>query len=245
MEQDKQQDLRVQAITVRRHLSRWDERGGQRRFRIQYRFYMGVLLFVVVVGLPIIAFPALRARLSNRVRTLREALGPLSIKPTPAWAKVGENRYPFPKELERPVIVQPQHSGMIDMTQMVYRAGREGAVPASPRSGGSEQIGASSDERGSTTGQAAPEFRQGKVEQEAYDLLLKANETVVEMVKGNDSSLRFKSWAAAKAEGDTYLVDLVFIQSTDNVEAHYTWKVDLATKKITPESRYARTLPRS
>ena len=65
------------------------------------------------------------------------------------------------------------------------------------------------------------------------------------LLKGSDASLRFKTWSAAKTEADTYLVDLTFVQAPDNAEGHYIWKVNLATKQITPESRLARTLSKS
>ena len=236
-------DLKVQAAAVRNVLSGRYPGVDWRRFQFHYRLYLALLLFVVIAGLPIVSFPALRGRLSTRVQTLREALGPLSIKSAPAWAKVGENRYPFPKELERPVVLRPQFTGVVDMTHLVFRATKDGAVQATTRAGGSEQIGAGSSEP-AAGGEAAPEFRQGKIEQEAYDLLLNSNSTVSGMVKGSDPALRFKTWKAAKAEVDSYLVDLTFIQSADNTEAHYIWKVNLGTKQIIPESRLARTLPK-
>src|SRR5207247_8703364 len=97
-----------------------------RRFRARYQVYMGLLLFVAIAGLPLIAVPVLRHRLSARVQSLREALGPLPIKPTPALAKGGDNRHPCPADLARPGPERPQYSGVIDMSHLVYRACRGG-----------------------------------------------------------------------------------------------------------------------
>ena len=245
MDGDKNMNLRGQAQAARHVLSGWNPEQDQRRFLLQYRLYMGLLIFIVAAGLPIVSLPVLRSRLSTRLHILREAVGPLPLKSVPAWAKVGENRYPFPKELERPVVPQPQYSRLLDMRHMVYGTNREGTSPKGLPAGGSEPISSSPAEAGATGAEAPPEFRQGKIEQEAYDILLKSNATVAGMVKGGDASLRFKTWSAAKTEADTYLVDLTFVQAPDNAEGHYIWKVNLATKQITPESRLARTLSKS
>src|SRR5437773_9363189 len=201
---------------------------------------MGLLLFVVIAGLPLTTVPVLRHRFSARVQSLREALGHLPIKPAPAWAKVGENRSPFPAELARPV-PNPQYSDVIDMSHMVYRPRGAVAVPERPVQ--NERESAAKDEP--LNGEAPPEFRQGKVEREAYDLLLKSNATVAGMVNGSNPGLRFKTWTAAKAEEDAYLVDLTFTQLSDSAELHYNWRVKLSTKEMTPLSHHARSLSKS
>jgi len=232
-------DLKLQAAEVRRETVSV-ETVAWRRFRGQYRIYMGLLLFVVIAGLPLIAVPVLRHRFSARVQGLRAALGPLAIKPAPAWAKVGANRYPFPAELVRPVPNRPQYSDVIDMSHLVYRA--RGGVAVAERPAQNERESAAKEEP--LNGEAPPEFRQGKVEREAYDFLLKSNATVAGMVNGSNPGLRFKTWTAAKAEEDAYLVDLTFTQLSDSEALHYTWRVKLSTKEITPLSHHARSLPK-
>jgi len=234
-------DLKLQAAEVHHTAIDAAEMVAWRRFRARYRVYMGLLLFVAIAGLPLIAVPVLRHRLSARVQSLREALGPLPIKPTPAWAKVGENRHPFPAELARPVPERPQYSGVIDMSHMVYRA--RGGAAAVERPAQNERESPAKEEPLSS--EAPPEFRQGKVEREAYDLLLKSNATVAGMVNGSNPGLRFKTWTAAKAEEDAYLVDLTFTQLSDSAELHYTWRVKLSTKEMTPLSHHARSLSKS
>ena len=54
-----------------------------------------------------------------------------------------------------------------------------------------------------------------------------------------------KTWTAAKAEEDAYLVDLTFTQLSDSAELHYTWRVKLSTKEMTPLSHHARSLSKS
>src|SRR5437867_10066349 len=234
-------DLKLQAAEVHHTAIDAAEMVAWRRFRARYRVYMGLLLFVAIAGLPLTTVPILRHRFSARVQGLREALGPLPIKPAPAWAKVGENRYPFPAELARPVPNRPQYSDVIDMSHIIYRARGGVAVPERPAQ--NERESAAKEEP--LNGEAPPEFRQGKVEREAYDLLLKTNATVAGMVNGSNPGLRFKTWTAAKAEEDAYLVDLTFTQLSDRAELHYTWRVKLSAKEVTPESYHARSLPKS
>src|SRR5437667_10538026 len=96
-------DLKLQAAEVHHTAIDAAEMVAWRRFRARYRVYMGLLLFVAIAGLPLIAVPVLRPRLSARVQSLREALGPLPIKPTPACAKAGVTRPPCPAERGPPV----------------------------------------------------------------------------------------------------------------------------------------------
>ena len=44
---------------------------------------------------------------------------------------------------------------------------------------------------------------------------------------------------------DAYLVDLTFTQLSDSAELHYTWRVKLSTKEMTPLSHHARSLSKS
>lgn len=201
-----------------------------------------VLLFVVGVGLPILGIPRWRHRLSLRVHTLYEALGPVSFKPALAWAKVGENRYPFPAEFEKPLVPRPQYSGVINMSDRVFTAGADTSSEKASQQGvskGSQEDLRDADAAGD---RVEPEFRQGNIEKEALDLLLKSRETIAGLVRGNNPSLRFKTWAAAKMDQGEFWVDLTFVQAFDNAEIHYIWKVNLLSKEISPLSHSARAL---
>ena len=92
------------------------------------------------------------------------------------------------------------------------------------------------------SGSTEPEikYQKGKIEQEAYDLLLKSKPTVAGMVQGSNPSLQFKSWDAASRGDDTYWVRLIF-QSEGN-DQEYIWQVKLQSSQVTPLSYNARSI---
>ena len=71
----------------------------QHFYKKRNRFYTLLLLFIVVIGLPIVSVPHLRNRLSARIMLLKAAVAG-NVKP--AVAHVGANQEPFPSEYERP-----------------------------------------------------------------------------------------------------------------------------------------------
>jgi hypothetical protein len=220
-------------------LRRW-----QRFERIRYRLYLSLLVFVVVAGLPILGIPALRHRLAERVQLLKEAAG-AEGRPVSLLAKVGENRDPFPEEYEIPVLKHQLPPAVIDMTDRVYTTspgvrivpGTSEPLYAPP---GSETPGSDA----AASASAEPEYRQGKIEQEAYDLLMKSSDTVAGMVQGKDAALRFKSWAAARMEDDVFLVRLIFTLASDKSDVPYIWQVKVVSKQVTPLNYHARSLPK-
>ena len=63
------------------------------------RFYTILLLFIVVVGLPVLGVPSLRHRLVERVNAIK---GAVSGKSAPVKTDIAETPLPFPEEFERP-----------------------------------------------------------------------------------------------------------------------------------------------
>jgi hypothetical protein len=238
-ESGNEQDLKSQAATWRS--SAWDYASRQRRAeRFRFRFYLGLLVFVVVVGLPIIGVPALRHRLSSRVEALREAARP-NQGPVAVLARVGENAGEFPKEYEIPVLPRAAAAPyFIPSPDRVYGAGSTGPVTIRPQ----EPIRQSDSTGQDAPAEAEPVFGQGKLEQEAYELLVKSSETVAGMVQGRDPALRFKQWAAARTDDDTYLVRIIFSQTAEKTDVPYIWQVKVTSKQISPLNYYARSIPR-
>jgi hypothetical protein len=209
--------------------------------RFRYRFYLGLLIFVVAAGLPILAVPALRHRLSSRVDSLKRAVRPQG--PVVVMARVGENTGEFPKEYEIPVL--PRASAVpyfIPSPDRIYGSGSRTPVITSrdkePAAQPPEDAGQES------PSEPEPVYRQGKLEQEAYELLVKSSDTVAGMVQGKDPSLRFKQWAAARTDDDTYLVRLTFTQTSDKTEVPYIWQVKVVSKQVSPLNYYARSVPK-
>jgi uncharacterized protein YjeT (DUF2065 family) len=230
-------DLVAQAQSLRHRdgSGRGQESEGSRR--LFGRIYLALLLFVVLAGLPMLAVPSLRHRLASRVRTLREAALSGGRAVQPAMAMVGENTEPFPKEYEIPLTIWAKPPAPYTIRMPVFRS--------APASAGAEETGDPSGSPGSEetgAGEAVPEFRQGAVEKQAYDLLLASSETLAGMVQGRDQALRFVRWSAARREGDTYWVDLTFATVPNNSEARFIFQVDLASKKVIPLSALARSL---
>jgi hypothetical protein len=231
-------------------------------YRIRYRFYMCLLVFVVAAGLPIVSVPALRHRLSNRVQMLREAMAGGKIRPVEV--KVGENKEPFPADYARkaappnypklpPYFAATQGlSGPIVSSTPIpapaqARSRRSIRIPkisAEPESqpAAADASQASATAQAGATDQDQPAYRQGPMEKEAYDLLLKSNATVAGMVQGSNPSLRMKSWDALKRDEDTYYVRLTFTSLPANTETEYIWQVKLLAKQVTPLSYAARAL---
>jgi hypothetical protein len=239
MESRELSSLKHQAVPMRSEQGFW---GLSHISRVQARVYMVLLVVVVVIGLPLLGIPSLRHRLYMRIHALYEATGPLASPPI--WAKVGENRHPFPAEFERPVVTRSPLAlpGMIDLTNRVYRP--PGTSPPPDASSTPAPESQSLPETSASDDQAPPEFKQGKIEQEAYDILLRSSEPIAALVKGSDPSLRFKLWYAAKRSADAFLVDLIFTQVPDNKEVHYIWEVKVSSKEVKPESYNARALAR-
>lgn len=221
--------------------------GLQRFYAARKRLSTGLLFFVIVVGLPIVAVPALRNRLSERVLALRAAM---SGDIAPAMARVGANQEAFPKEYENPEPALPilPVSPRNPVPALSARAGMRGAqkvlkLPPGPPP--TLQNGSSSEKTDARAAAGSEDlgiiFQQGNAEKDAYALLLKSNATIEGMVKGSNPSLHFKSWDAADRGDDTYWVRLKF-QSENGQDLEFIWEVKPKMNKVAPLSYNARTL---
>jgi hypothetical protein len=242
-----------------------------RFYKVRQRIYGGLLIFVVVAGLPIVGLPSLRERLSQRVLAFKLAMSNNSI--VPVTVHVGENKQPFPAEYESPVPVLPsppklppldriftlernKHSEPAQPGQPSRNPARMPALvsPESPRaSSGRKEIVAPdrpelSVQREETPEDLAdsarsdePKYKKGQIEQNAYDLLLKTFPAVAKMVEGGNPALSFKSWDAAIRGNDIYWVRLKF-QSKESSEVEYIWVVKLQSNQVTPFNYNAREI---
>ena len=227
-----------------------------RFYRSRQRITMGLLIFVVVVGLPIVVVPQLRERLSARASTLKTAF---SGEREPTMLAVGENKNPFPAEYERPIPTGPRAPELPPLdrifTMEPSNAAVSTTVPARtvprkerrldiPRQAAEQRA---EEQTLETSIQPEPsvepqiKYQKGKIEQDAYDLLLKSNPKVAELVQGSDPSLKFKSWDAASKGDDIFWVRLIF-QSEGNPDAEYIWQVKLQSNEVTPLSHNARSI---
>ncbi len=221
-----------------------------------------LLLFVVVFGLPLIGIPSLRQRLSTRVMSLKTAF---SGEIVPATLVAGSNHEPFPAEFERPTPPPPQHAPVVANLDRVFTLDGRPASPSpspapmavSPRSAKSAKTAAAA-EPAPASAAAAPvetqaaaqpaaggedelKYQRGKAEQEAYDLLLKLNPAVNNLIQGKDPSLKFKSWDAVNRGDEVYWVRLRF-QAEGTPDAEYIWQVKVQSSQATPLNYNARNL---
>jgi len=225
-----------------------------RFYHLRSRIYNALLVFVVVVGLPIVSVPGLRQRLGGRTMAIRQAMyGPV---PKLTVVKVGENKEPFPEEyttpsdaeilLQKPAPIQlilppPTQTAPL-VSKKAIQAGMEHAAAEEAAEASGSPFDIEADQQQEESG---PKFQQGSIEKEAYDLLLTENMSVSDMVSGKNPELQFMSWSAAKRQDEgVYLVDLMFTRLPENLEEHFIWQVNLATKQITPMSFNARSLPK-
>lgn len=228
------------------------DQSSQGGFRYHHRIYTGLLLFVVVAGLPIVAVPSLRHRLQERVETLRSAwAGKPLIRP--ALATVGANPAPFPKEFERPQWTRPDILPKMEAPArpaVLITAG--GDAPSKPEKPTPERVRpelkipqARADAE-VTVAEKAPEqaleARKGKVEQDAFDILVAANQILAGLVAGRDPKLKFQDWSATSMGQDSYNVSVTFVESADNVVRRYIWNVKVESKAVMPLSAYAREI---
>jgi hypothetical protein len=224
-------------------------------YAIRKRAYTGLLLFIVLVGLPMVAVPHLRNRLSGRIFELKAAI---SGDMKPAIAQVGANHEGFPKEFEIPVPAGPQIPPLPSVERKAYVMIAPGViapsirrVPGKPRIAEMPSTVIQSEPPVEQTLQADPgasqeaqsdiKFQQGGGEKAAYDLLIRSDSTIGGMVKGSNPSLHFKSWDAAHKGEDVYLVRLRF-QSDGNPDAEYIWEVKIQTSEVTPLSYNAKNI---
>jgi len=226
-------------------------------YRKRRLIYTGMLIFVVIVGLPIIGVPSLRNRLSTRIMALKIAMAG-DIKPV--VAQVGANKEPFPSEYETPAAPLPQaQAPQLPPVERIFTMRQGGRVeplrPAPsatrrtlriPTTPPSPAVTQEPTEQAATTPPSAAaesdlKYQQGKVERDAYDLLLITNTTVAGMVQGSNPSLHFRSWDVASRGDDTYWVRLKF-QTEGNPDAEYIWQVKLQAKQVTPLNYNARNL---
>jgi hypothetical protein len=216
-------------------VERWLD-GVRRRQRAQLR----LLIFVAAGGLPILAIPSLRHRLQSRVETFRQAVSAGFFVPQPVSMRVGENTEPFPSEFERPFEPLPEWSNIAGLPVATYRAQAGAEAPQSSAAGSGAQSASADQAHGADQG---PTFAQGKLEKEAYDLLLQSSPVLAALVQGGDPSLRFQDWAAAKTDdSDSWLVRVTFVHKPDGTDREYIWQVKLLSKEIMPLSAYARAL---
>ena len=229
-------------------------KGPARFYRKRNRFYTVLLLFVVVIGLPIVTVPHLRNRLSARIQLLKAAV---AGNVNPVVAQVGANQEPFPSEYEKeaPPVQQifklPPSETIYTQTPRVYTT-----VPSDISKNATPSVlnldGSPSVDEGETfvemdesevedPEESGPAFQQGEAERDAYDMLLQSNSQILELVNGSDASLTFETWDAAYRGDDIYWVRLKF-KSEGNPDREYIWQVRLGSKEITPLSYHARSL---
>lgn len=241
-------------------------RHGGRRPRYHSRIYLGLLIFVVVFGLPMLGVPSARLVLKTRVAALRSAILGEHVPQALATVKVGENREPFPREYEhpqtnanylaqfavpeprRPIRISDQGVSASPQLRPPVRITAGGGVSPPSGSKAGEQPPAQPGAATPAQGQGAPDasseplYRKGQSEQEAYDFLLASNQTLAGMVKGSDPALKFQDWGAASMGENSFYVMVTFLQAADNAKRQYIWSVKVSTKEVTPLSSYARSL---
>ena len=176
---------------------------------------------------------------------------------SPVMVQAGENHEPFPAEYERPSPPSVAHVLKMPTAPIIYGAPKKEEAPArsAPRRTlrippvgeplPSADKGEASDEQSKSApavdSENQPKYRQGTIEREAYDMLLKSNPAIAGLAQGSNPSLQFLSWDAAGRGEDIYWVRLKF-RSEGKPDIEYIWQVQLQSKRITPLNYNARTL---
>jgi hypothetical protein len=230
------------------------EDGSLRFYRIRRRVYGGLLIFVIAAGVPIATVPSLRNRLVTRIHDLKAAI---SGETRLDIVQAGENTERFPAEYERPSPPSVAQVFKIATAPVPEDVQKKESPPARsvPRrtlripSVGKPSLSADAGEESGEQRELAPsadtenqpKYKQGTMEQEAYDLLLKSNSAIAGLVQGGNPSLQFAAWDAAGRGEDIYWVRLKFRQE-GKPGIEYIWQVQLQSKQITPLNYNARAL---
>jgi hypothetical protein len=234
--------------------SKQKQDGSSRFYKIRRRVYGSLLFFVIVAGLPMATVPALRHRLMARVYALKTAF---AGDTSPVMVQAGENHEPFPVEYKRLSPPAVAHVFKMPTAPIIHGVPMKEEAPAhsAPRRTlrippvgeplPSADRGEASDEQSKSApvidAENQPKYRQGAIEQEAYDMLLKSNPVIAGLVHGNNPSLQFLSWDVAGRGEDIYWVRLKF-RSEGKPDIEYIWQVQLQSNLVTPLNYNARTL---
>jgi hypothetical protein len=229
--------------------------GFSRFYSVRRRVYGGMLLFVIVAGLSLAAVPAFRHRLAERIHVLKAAF---TGETAPLMMQAGENNEPFPAEYERQFPPSVAQTLKLPATPIPYAELPKEETPARgparrtlrippvredlSSSGEEEEARGPGESVPADDLENQPDYRQGTIEKEAYDLLLNSKPSISGLVNGSDPSLQFLSWDAAGRGDGIYWVRLRF-RSGQDPEIKYIWQVQLESKQITPLNYNARSLP--
>jgi hypothetical protein len=226
-----------------------------RFFMVRKRVYTGLLLFIILVGMPLLTVPFLRNRLSERIFVLKASITGY-VKP--AIAHVGANPEGFPKEYEMPAPVPPPIFPLASKGRTAYaliapglislvpdKAPRRSRMPEAPhriiQNGPPLEPKTQAAEVASEEPESEAQFQQGNGEKDAYNLLLRSDTAIAGLVRGSNPLLHFISWDASHKGDDVYLVRLRF-QSEANPDVVYIWEVKLLTSEVTPLSYNAKSV---
>jgi hypothetical protein len=176
----------------------------------------------------------------------------------PAIAQVGANQEPFPAEYASAAPPVPQAPQLPPIERIFTMTPTSSAAPhaekrrapqlakikAAPHLSTESQESTEQPAAAASAAHADSElkYQKGRVEQDAYELLLKSNVTIAGMVRGSNPSLHFKSWDAADRGDNTYWVRLKFQSEGNPADVEYIWQVKLQTNQVTPLSYNARTI---
>jgi hypothetical protein len=227
---------------------------GKSQDRGRRRFYIGLLLFIILAGVPTIAIPKLRNRLYDRFHVLRTAwVG----EETLSMNHVGGNMNPYPREYERPktqegnsaqlqaiasalsVHKEPvANSSSLKVIGILEKSKNKGQASSSAKEKTQPEI---EDASSADSPNFVPQYKQDGNEKAAYELVLKSNKTLSEMVRGSNPDLHWKTWGAALRKEGVYLVRVIFL-NREKQEVEYIWEVKLASGEVSPLSFNARSI---
>ncbi|HSW39040.1 MAG TPA: hypothetical protein VLL97_06065 [Acidobacteriota bacterium] len=223
-------------------------------YQKRQKIYHGLLGFVIIAGLPMLFVPGLRETLSDRVTAIRTAI---SLQTPPVVMTIGVDTEPFPEEYlkpEPPIRLPAQASASI---RTIY-PGEKSSVP-SIKPQPQDQVVADTQRyrplllRDGPVAEATdaaimqekvekgPVYSQGEKDREAYELVMRFNENLARMVRGEDPERYFKSWGSAHRGGDLYWVRVTF-QMDESPDQEYIWEVNLESGRVSPLSFNARRI---
>ena len=209
--------------------------------RVRRRVYGGTLFFAVTAAVLLTAVPESRERLFDRINVLKTAMiydSRQDIMP------VGENDIPYPEEFLRPtsgaVVSRPSAKPAVKRQTIVQPNVPVIRPPVFLGAADSGRL-AKAEEKVEYDDADSPGFRQGETEREAYEKTLALNDKLAAMVQDGNPDLSFKTWSAARRDGDIYWVRVIF-QNESGADVEYIWQTDISSDKTAPLNFNARSL---
>lgn len=209
-------------------------------------FYTMMIITVMYTAVVLATFKGARDRAFSRIGALYTAAFKTPEKTTVTRVEIHE------KKIVQAPIPAPPPPKIISAPSLTLKPGQPKPVPMRSPKEVEDVVTESREEVPSPRAAKKPEAAEsepappvvakGQEQEAAYRNLLAGSKSMAELVNRSDPKLKFKGWSTVKSSGDEHWIDVVFQNTAENSEVHYTWSVNNVSKKIVPLNHFAKRL---